>query len=272
MSVESTKAIVRNFVEGAWNYEKLVALENLLTPDYTMHCPAGEVAGRRAFRDVMAEELESMASMYVKVDDILAEDDRAVVRTTTLFELHGEFMGAFGVGQTIRHEGISIHRVADGRVAESWEPYDRRCLLRDLGGEQSLHDVDRQAIRGVIDAALRIGLRDKRAHTLLYYAEGAEVVGSHGEAMRGRNAILQWFERFPPIEQWKLSDIEIDGAGEVAYVRGSYTMRLAGKAKLPFDSGRYLEVWRKQADGTWKVIRHAFSSEVASRTRRLAMA
>ncbi len=65
-------------------------------------------------------------------------------------------------------------------------------------------------------------------------------------------------------------EIEIDGAGEVAYVRGSYSIRLSSRAKLPFDKGKYLEVWRKQADESWKVIRHIYSSEIASRTKRHA--
>ncbi|MGZ5441061.1 MAG: hypothetical protein ACXW5U_30265 [Thermoanaerobaculia bacterium] len=34
--------------------------------------------------------------------------------------------------------------------------------------------------------------------------------------------------------------------------------------------GKYLEVWRQQADRTWKVIRRAITSEVASRTRARA--
>lgn len=267
MQIEATKALVKDFVEGTWNYEKVVSLENVLTPDYVMHCPMGDISGRRAFRDSISAELETMESMYVKVDDVLAEGDRVVVRYTTWFEHHGEFMGAFGMGQTITMHGMSMHRVADGRVAESWETYDRRCLLRDLGLEQSLAESDRHAILTVIDEALRLGLRDKRAHAMLYYADSAEVVGAHGESIRGRDHIIEWLERFPHISEWQLSSIEIDGAGEVAYVRGSYSMLLSAKAKVPFDKGRYLEVWRKQADGRWKVIRKISSSEVASRAR-----
>ena len=268
--MQDTKAIVRDFLEGAWNYEKRVSLCNVLAPDYVMHGPTGDIIGCKAYQQAVAAELENLGDMFVKVDDTIAEGDRVVARYTTTFELHGEFMGAFPPGHTIKMQGISIHRVADGKVAESWETYDRLCLLRDLGAAQGLSETDRGAIGAVITEALRIGLRDIPAHGDLYYADGAEVVAANGEAIRGRKNIVAWLQRFPPISDWMLSDIEIDGAGEVAYVRGSYTIRLSSRAKLPFDKGKYLEVWRKQPDGSWKVIRHIYSSEVASRTRRHA--
>lgn len=265
-----TKAVVGDFLEGAWHYEKRMSLCSVLSPDYVMHGPTGDIVGCRAFQQAIATELENIGDMFVKVDDLIAEGERVVARYTTTFELHGEFMGAYPPGHTMRMQGISIHRVVDGKVVESWETYDRRCLLRDLGAAQALSETDRNAIGNVIGEALRIGLRDKREHALLYYADSAEVVAANGETIRGRKNIMAWLERFPPIAEWKLSDIEIDGAGEVAYVRGSYLMRLASRAKLPFDQGKYLEVWRKQADGTWKVIRRVITSEVATRTRARA--
>jgi predicted ester cyclase/ketosteroid isomerase-like protein len=270
MPHETTKAIVREFLEGTWDYDKLEARCKWLAPDYVLHGPTGDLIGCRAFREAVAGELENIGNMFVKVEDEIAEGDRVVARTTTWFELHGEFMGAYPTGQTMKLQGLSVHRVADGKIAESWEPYDRRSLLHDLGAAQGLSEDDRNAILGVIADALRNGLRDKQGHGDRYYAESAEVVAANGEAMRGRRSIVAWLERFPPISEWKLTDLEIDGAGEVAYVRGSYTMQLSSRAKLPFDKGKYLEVWRKQADGTWKVIRHVFSSEIASRSRARA--
>jgi len=267
MSIETIKAVVFDFLEGTWNYEKRMSLCDVLAPAYVMHGPAGDIVGCNAYQQAIAAELENVGDMLVKVDDLIAEGDRVVARHTTLFELHGEFMGAFPPGHTIRMQGISVHRVVDGKVVESWETYDRCCLLRDLGAAQNLSDADRDAIRGVVAEALHIGLRDKRAHANLYYADCAEVVAANGESIRGRHAIVAWLERFPPIADWKLHEIEIDGAGEVAYVRGTYTMHLSSRAKLPFDAGQYLEVWRKQANGAWKVIRKVFSSEIATRSR-----
>jgi predicted ester cyclase/ketosteroid isomerase-like protein len=266
-----TKTIVRDYLEGAWNYQKRMSLCDVLAPDYVMHGPMHEIFGCAAYQEFVAEELENIGDMFVKVEDLVAENDRVVARCTTTFELHGAFMGAYPPGHTIRMQSISIHRVAGDRVAESWDTYDLCSLLRDLGAAQTLSEPDRLAIGFVITEALRIGLRDKRAHASLYYADAAEVVAANGAIARGRAHIIEWLERFPPIAEWRLTDIEMDGAGELAYVRGSYSMRLTARAKVPFDRGRYLEVWRKQADRTWKVIRHVFLSEAAGRVRGNAM-
>lgn len=272
MSVESNKELVQKFLEGMWNYEKLQSFSDVLAPDYVFHGATGEINGAGAYRASVASELESLDNVVNRIEELIGEGDRVVARTTSWFTPHGEFMGAFPTGRDVRMQQISVHRVADGKIAESWETYSRECFLRDLGLEQNLGDHERAAISEVIDDALRNGLRDIERHVRNYYAEGAEVVAANGTAMRGKPAILAWFRKFPEIADWKLEDIEIDGAGEVAYVRGDYTMLLSSRAKLPFDKGKYLEVWRKQPDDSWKVIRHIFSSEIASRSRTRAAA
>jgi predicted ester cyclase/ketosteroid isomerase-like protein len=268
MSIESNKDLVRRFLEGMWNYEKLLSLNDFLARDYVFHGPTGEIVGAANYRASQAAELESIADLLIKVDDLIAEGDRVVARYTSWFTPHGEFMGAFPAGKPMKMHCMSIHRLTDGKIAESWETYDRRCMLRDLGVGQTLSEQDREAIQGVITAALKNGLRDVEVHVRLYYSDSAEVVAANGTSMRGKRAILDWFHRFPEISEWRLEDIEIDGAGEVAYVRGRYTMILSSRAKLPFDKGKYLEVWHKQPDDSWKVIRHIFSSEIASRSIR----
>lgn len=272
MSVQTNKELVQKFLDGMWNYEKLQEFNDYLAPDYVFHGATGDVIGSAAYRASVSNELESIDKLVVRVEEMIGEGDRIVARTTSWFIPHGEFMGAFPTGRDVKMHSISIHRVANGKIMESWETYSRECFLRDLGLEQNLGEHERAAINEVIDDALRNGLKDVQKHVNLYYADGAEVVAANGTAMRGKPAILNWFRKFPEIADWKLEDIEIDGAGEVAYVRGEYTMLLSSRAKLPFDKGKYLEVWRKQPDDSWKVIRHIFSSEIASRSRTRAAA
>ena len=264
---EQNKAVVRNFLEGLWNYEKLQSLPEVLAPDYVFHDAIGDTHGIRQFREAIAEELEAFAELLVVVDDLVGEGDRVAVRYTSSYVHHGEFMRAFPTGQLMKLRGMSFHRVAGCKVAETWEAYDRRTRTRDLGAEQRLSDPDEAAIHEVIDQALAIGFSDRPALAKLYYADCAEIVAANGDVIRGRRAIIDWFERFPPVSDWRMFDLQIDGAGELAWVRGRYTMTLSPRAKLPFDKGQYLEIWRKQSDGRWQAVRKVFTSEIASRTR-----
>lgn len=267
MSIESNKAVVHRFLSGIWNYEKLVSLADVLAPDYVFHGPSGEIDGAAAFREAMAAELEAYSDLYIRIDDEMAEGDKVVVRYTTWFTPHGEFMGAFPTGRTVTMSCICINRVANDKVAETWEAYDRRTLLRDYGLEQRLSEADEVAIRATIAEALHIGFADRPRLARHYWAESAEIVAANGVVLRGGRAVLEWLQKFPPVTEWKLSVSEMDGAGELAWVRGAYTMLLSSRAKLPFDHGQYLEIWRKQADGSWKVVRNVYNSELATRTK-----
>ena len=45
----------------------------------------------------------------------------------------GEFNGIPATGKEITYRGMAIHRIEDGKIAESWWLTDRLELLRDLG-------------------------------------------------------------------------------------------------------------------------------------------
>jgi len=96
-----------------------------------------------------------------------------------------------------------------------------------------------------------------------YYAADAIVLGPNAPAVAGSANIAALFKSFGPVNSMTMTTDEVSGAGDVAYVRGRYAMTFtpAGMAAIS-DSGKYLEIFRKQADGTWKNARDSFSSDV----------
>lgn len=49
--------------------------------------------------------------------------------------------------------------------------------------------------------------------------------------------------------------VEVARSGDLAYETGSYTMTMTGPDKKPAsEKGHYVVVWRKGADGAWKVV------------------
>ena len=63
--------------------------------------------------------------------------------------------------------------------------------------------------------------------------------------------------------EFAVSQVEAEGAGEWAFARGTYTIKLTPKAdgKAIEDSGKYMNVWARQADGSWKIARHIWNSD-----------
>jgi len=55
---------------------------------------------------------------------------------------------------------------------------------------------------------------------------------------------------------WEPLQADAGGAGDLGYTNGRYEARFRDAKGSPVArTGRYLTVWKKQADGSWKVVR-----------------
>jgi ketosteroid isomerase-like protein len=133
-------------------------------------------------------------------------------------------------------------------------------------GAASLSDPDQAAIRKVAeDAAAMVNpsKTDYADYVRLYYADDATVLAPNVPPAQGHAAIQAMLQSFPPMSDFKLDIVELDGRGDLAYVRGNYSMTMnpPGGPAVP-DRGKYVEIWKKQADGSWKVRYDSFSSDL----------
>ena len=62
---------------------------------------------------------------------------------------------------------------------------------------------------------------------------------------------------------WTATTAEAAKSGDLGYTRGTYELTFNdAKGKPMSDKGKYVTVWRKQADGTWKVVTDIFNSDM----------
>ncbi len=66
-------------------------------------------------------------------EDMIAEDDKVVVRFTFHGTQKGEFMGIAATGKEVNVPGIIIYRLANGKIAEHWMRVDSMTLMQQLG-------------------------------------------------------------------------------------------------------------------------------------------
>ena len=70
--------------------------------------------------------------------------------------------------------------------------------------------------------------------------------------MTGRAAAVTWAKTFPKVVSLEPKVDEISGRGDLAYARGTYTLVVTMPDGSPMtDHGSFLEIHRKQADGSW---------------------
>jgi ketosteroid isomerase-like protein len=127
----------------------------------------------------------------------------------------------------------------------------------------SLPADDIAAIRKLNEEFLRCflsrdfdGLRQK-------YAEDAVLMPPHSPACYGRDAAGKWMVDFPRATHFRFEYNDINGHGDLAYVRGTYfiTIQPEGAPEPVEDVGKFLEICRKQPDGSWLLAIDTFNSD-----------
>jgi uncharacterized protein (TIGR02246 family) len=96
------------------------------------------------------------------------------------------------------------------------------------------------------------------------FTEDAVRIPPHEEPHLGREAIEAWLTGIYELISYELTRDKIGGADGFAYVRGSYaiTLRPKGAPGPISDQGDFLEVWRREADGTWRVAEAIWNTRV----------
>ena len=131
------------------------------------------------------------------------------------------------------------------------------CFAGDLKIEQALRDLNEQWSKAAAAKDL-----DK---TVSYYADGATVMPPNGPSATTKDAIRSaWKDMLTDASiSWKTTKVEVAQSGDLGYTSGTYEVSLNDPTGKPVnDHGKYLEVWKKQADGSWKCVMDIWNSDL----------
>ena len=138
-------------------------------------------------------------------------------------------------------------------------------------GNASAATSDRAAARQQIEAAAaRIWeavARGDSAAILADYADDGIVLGSGGPMFQGKPAVAAFLQGLFAENTLKdvkghVTDIMI--SGDLAVETGTYAMTVIPKnGSAATDKGKYLHVWKRFPDGSWKVVRYMANSDIA---------
>ncbi len=84
------------------------------------------------------------------VEEMIAEGDRVMVRWTSRGTHQGESHGLPPTGKQVTNSGINIFRIADGKIAEVWDIYDRLWLWQQLGVLPGIKEAIAKAIEAIL--------------------------------------------------------------------------------------------------------------------------
>lgn len=119
--------------------------------------------------------------------------------------------------------------------------------------------ADEATLRGVIKEWSAAAQAKDATKFVSVYADDATLMMAGAADIKGLAAIR---EAIPAMMQdpafalsFEADHIEVARSADLAYETGSYSMTMTGPDKKPAtERGHYVVVWRKGADGSWKVV------------------
>jgi uncharacterized protein (TIGR02246 family) len=101
-----------------------------------------------------------------------------------------------------------------------------------------------------------------------FYAEDAVVMPPDSDFVKGRPAIeAAWkgaHEAGMKNMRLEIVDVESDGTYVIETGRATADMQPAGQAAPKAEAYKYVVVWKKQKDGSWKIIRDIWNTAAAA--------
>jgi predicted ester cyclase len=141
MSLDENKAMVRDFFAEVWNKGNLDYLDEVYSPDFTLHAlwqntSAGgaiEATGIEPAKQVIGGWLSGFPDMHVTVEDQVAEGDKVGSRHSSHGTHTNVFMGIPPTGREATVTGMTLTRIEGGKMVEAWTCWDALGMFEQLG-------------------------------------------------------------------------------------------------------------------------------------------
>ena len=131
-NLSANKDLVRRYLADVLSAGRLDVLDQLLSSDFVDSTPGApkDVKGPDMVRAAQQRAREIFPEVEYIVDDLIAEGDKVVARYTVRATSRGS---GSAPGHPIEVTGITIFRIADGRIRETWIVNDQIEMFLQLG-------------------------------------------------------------------------------------------------------------------------------------------
>jgi len=126
----ANKQIVRRWIAFS-NTGFRGSFDDFIAADYVGHLN-GQTIDRATLERLERAFLTAFPDTQHSIDDLLADDDRVVLRATARGTHRGDFEGVAATSRQVEFTAIVIYRLHDGKIAESWGEVDFLRLMRQL--------------------------------------------------------------------------------------------------------------------------------------------
>lgn len=133
--MSEAKQIARRVLDELFNEGRLESADELFAPGAVSHDPAQPepTIGPEGVKQSVTGYRTAFPDVRCEIEDQVAEGGTVATRWTARGTHQGELMGIAPTGRQATVTGITIDRIEDGKIVESWTNWDTLGLLQQLG-------------------------------------------------------------------------------------------------------------------------------------------
>ena len=134
MSLEANKAVVRAYVDAILVKRDFSKFPEYTAPGFYIDRSAvpEAIVGENALHSQMDMLYGAFPDLDLKIVDMVAEDDKVVVRFEAPGTHQHAFAGIEGTGRKATWKGLVMYHVVDGKLKEAWANWDDWGLINQL--------------------------------------------------------------------------------------------------------------------------------------------
>ncbi len=132
---EQNKTVVRRLFDELWNKGNLLVADELIAPIYVHHDDSTPDLGKGPESEKKRVNLYRTAfhDFRLSIEDLLADGETVVARWSCRGVHKGELNGIAPTGKQFAITGVTICRLANGKIVEGFVNWDALGLMRQLG-------------------------------------------------------------------------------------------------------------------------------------------
>jgi len=137
--MEPARHIVERFVEELWNARRLDVADQIFSEDCVTHqLRSGVLAepacrGPQEIKEHVSGWLMSFPDLRFSIEQMIAERDRVVSQLVMEGTHQGTWMGISPTGKRLQIRMMTIHRIANNKIAEDWVLVESLGFFQQLG-------------------------------------------------------------------------------------------------------------------------------------------
>jgi steroid delta-isomerase-like uncharacterized protein len=134
---QTNKAIALRYAKEGWGnqsgWEKV--WDELVAPNYVLHFNSfpDPIVGLEANKTFSEGLFQGFPDIKNTIEDVVAEGDIVVYRSTLQGTNKGEFLGAPATGKSVKVDDFTQHRIENGKIVETWYQTNLLAVMQQLG-------------------------------------------------------------------------------------------------------------------------------------------